>query len=548
MINNVIFFTPITELVISIYVLGWGLLVSSFFYDKEDIKNNLSEISIFGFCLVLPLAQFINFFFAITINIFSITFVLSLLIIFLFKNLIKNNFVKWLFKLFVIFIILIPLKYVIKGNEDLYYHLPKVELINQFKIILGIAHFDYSLSFTNGWAHISAIFNFFNGSEKNLYITSFVFFVLTLVSFYNYLIKEKSNKIKMVMIIILSFLLVKFYRIQEFGNDYQALILLLFSQILIFKYYLNNEYSKFLINKVLFYTFFAVMFRIYALFIIPTLIILFRNKMEIINLINKKLLLLIFATFSLTLITSYLNSGCLFMPIKQTCLNKNLTSWSYINKIENLNLRLKSFNTSYFSYKKEVLNPLTEKEWVKNYNWLKYHIMSERFILPLIKSGFIIIILFFLIIIILNKKKVSIRSLNKTDIFFISLVLFSLLLWLFNTPLLRAGGYSYWPFLLILILFLKFDFKLIVPLKKINYFLIFILSISIILNLNRIFKESKKYESMSPFYFTKWGKLHHTKYQNKELLKNLLLKKDLDSNKLKLNIHKSKNNWFIIKE
>ena len=236
------------------------------------------------------------------------------------------------------------------------------------------------------------------------------------------------------------------------------------------------------------------------------------------------------------------------MPIKQTCLNKNLTPWSYINKIENLNLRLKSFNTSYFSYKKEVLNPLTEKEWVKNYNWLKYHIMSERFILPLTKSGFIIIILFFLIITILNKKKVSIRSLNKTDIFFISLVLFSLLLWLFNTPLLRAGGYSYWPFLLILILFLKFDFKLIVPLKKINYFLIFILSISIILNLNRIFKESKKYESMSPFYFTKWGKLHHTKYQNKELLKNLLLKKDLDSNKLKLNIHKSKNNWFIIKE
>ena len=53
---------------------------------------------------------------------------------------------------------------------------------------------------------------------------------------------------------------------------------------------------------------------------------------------------------------------------------------------------------------------------------------------------------------------------------------------------------------------------------------------------------------MSPFYFTKWGKLHHTKYEGKELLKNLLSKKDLDNNKLNLNIHKSKNNWFIIEE
>ena len=52
---------------------------------------------------------------------------------------------------------------------------------------------------------------------------------------------------------------------------------------------------------------------------------------------------------------------------------------------------------------------------------------------------------------------------------------------------------------------------------------------------------------MSPFFFTEWGKLHKTKYQNKELLKNLLLKGDLDKNKLNLKITKS-NDWFIIKE
>ena len=57
------------------------------------------------------------------------------------------------------------------------------------------------------------------------------------------------------------------------------------------------------------------------------------------------------------------------MPIKQTCLNKEIISWSYINKIDNLNMRLKSFNTSYFSYKKENKDHLSEEDWVKNFNW-----------------------------------------------------------------------------------------------------------------------------------------------------------------------------------
>ena len=66
MIDKLIFFSPLTELVICTYVLGWGLLVSNFFYKKKEIKNNLSEISIFGFCIVLPLTQFINLFLPIS--------------------------------------------------------------------------------------------------------------------------------------------------------------------------------------------------------------------------------------------------------------------------------------------------------------------------------------------------------------------------------------------------------------------------------------------------------------------------------------------------
>ena len=156
------------------------------------------------------------------------------------------------------------------------------------------------------------------------------------------------NNLKIFLLILL-FFIVKFYRIQEFGNDYHAIILLLFSQFLIFQYYLNGKNNIFLVNKIIFFSFFAIMFRIYSLFIIPTLFILFLNKEKFFKFINKKLIVLTFVTFSLTIFTSFVNSGCIFMPIKQTCLNKENISWTYINKIDNLNIRLKSFNTSYFN-------------------------------------------------------------------------------------------------------------------------------------------------------------------------------------------------------
>ena len=50
------------------------------------------------------------------------------------------------------------------------------------------------------------------------------------------------------MLIIISFLLIKFYRIQEFGNDYQAIILLLFSvPTIIVKQFLIKFYNTLLI-------------------------------------------------------------------------------------------------------------------------------------------------------------------------------------------------------------------------------------------------------------------------------------------------------------
>ena len=541
--DKIIFFTPITEIIIATYVLGFGLLIASPLYDKQDIQSHLNEICIMGFCLILPLAQITNFFFPINDYFFYITYLIALVNIYFHRGQL-TSLKKWIFKLIIIFIIFLPFKYVLKGNEDLYYHLPKVDFLNQFKIIFGIAHINPSLSFTNGWAHISSVFNFLNGGDKNLYLSSYVFYILIILTLYDYIKTSFSNIVKIFFSILILFIIIKFNRLQEFGNDYQSMLLILLTLGLFLKYFFDNDKNKEIINKIIFFSFFAFIFRIYAIFIIPMFVILLKERWILLSIINKKIVAIISVTLISTSLTSFANSGCFFMPIEKSCIDKSKISWSYHDNIKDLNLHLKSFNTSYSQYKKENKDALSREDWIKNFNWLKYHISSERFLKPLAKTLTIILIIF---VIFAFKYRFKIEKLNSEKILFLSLSSLSLLLWLFVTPLFRAGGFSYVSFFIISFLVLIFNFKKNFESKDLRFLLsIFLILVSLI-NINRLNKEINKYHTSDPFFFTKWHTLnpaYHSHYTD--------LLRVLNSNKNGV-VSKTwqvikKHNFFIISE
>jgi len=541
--DKIIFFTPITEIIIATYVLGFGLLIASLLCDKQDIQSHLNEICIMGFCLILPLAQITNFFFPINDYFFYITYLIALANIYFHRGQL-TSLKKWIFKLIIIFIIFLPFKYVLKGNEDLYYHLPKVDFLNQFKIIFGIANINPSLSFTNGWAHISSVFNFLNGGDKNLYLSSYVFYILIILTLYDYIKTSFSNIVKIFFSILILFIIIKFNRLQEFGNDYQSMLLILLTLGLFLKYFFDSDKNKEIINKIIFFSFFAFMFRIYAIFIIPMFAILLKERWILLTIINKKIVAIILVTLISTSLTSFANSGCFFMPIEKSCIDKSKISWSYHNNIKDLNLHLKSFNTSYSQYKKENKDALSREDWIKNFNWLKYHISSERFLKPLAKTLTIILIIF---VIFAFKYRFKIEKLNSEKILFLSLSSLSLLLWLFVTPLFRAGGFSYVSFFIISFLVLIFNFKKNFESKDLRFLLsIFLILVSLI-NINRLNKEINKYHTSDPFFFTKWHTLnpaYHSHYTD--------LLRVLNSNKNGV-VSKTwqvikKQNFFIISE
>ena len=541
--DKIIFFTPITEIIIATYVLGFGLLIASPLYDKQDIQSHLNEICIMGFCLILPLAQITNFFFPINDYFFYITYLIALVNIYFHRGQL-TSLKKWIFKLIIIFIIFLPFKYVLKGNEDLYYHLPKVDFLNQFKIIFGIAHINPSLSFTNGWAHISSVFNFLNGGDKNLYLSSYVFYILIILTLYDYIKTSFSNIVKIFFSILILFIIIKFNRLQEFGNDYQSMLLILLTLGLFLKYFFDNDKNKEIINKIIFFSFFAFIFRIYALFIIPMFVILLKERSILLTIINKKIIAIILVTTISTSLTSFANSGCFFMPIEKTCIDESKIPWSYHDNIKDLNLHLKSFNTSYGEYKKDNKEAFSREDWITNFNWFKYHISSERFLKPLAKTLTIILLIF---VIFAFKYRIKFEKLNLKKILFLSLSVLSLLLWLFVTPLFRAGGFSYVSFFIISFLVLIFNFKKNFESKDLRFLLsIFLILVSLI-NINRLNKEINKYHTSDPFFFTKWHTLnpaYHSHYTD--------LLRVLNSNKNGV-VSKTwqvikKHNFFIISE
>jgi hypothetical protein len=506
--DQIIFFTPITEVIIATYVLGFGLLITPLLYDKEDLQSNLNELCIIGFCITLPLAQITNFFFPINRYFFYITYLIAIGNIYFHRDQLRS-LKKWILKLIIIFIIFLPFKYVLKGNEDLYYHLPKVNFLNQFKIIFGIAHINPSLSFTNGWAHISSVFNFLNGGDKNLYLSSYVFYILVVLTLYDYIKKSLSNNIKIFFSVLILFIIIKFNRLQEFGNDYQSMLLILLTLSLFLKYFFDNDKNKKIINKIIFFSFFAFMFRIYAVFIFPMFIIFLKERWALLTIINKKIIAIILITLISTSLTSLANSGCFFIPIEKTCIDKSKVSWSYQNYIKNLNLHLKSFNTSYGEYKKENKDALTKENWITNFNWFKYHISTERFLKPLVKTLTIILSIF---IIFAFKYRLKVEKSNFKKISFLSLASLSLLLWLLITPLFRAGGFSYVSFFTISLLILTFGFKKNFELKNLRFLLLIFMVLINLINVNRLNKEIKKYQTSNPFFFTKWHKLNSAYY------------------------------------
>lgn len=447
------------------------------------IEKNFFESVFYGFIVAAFFITLIHFFLKISIYlsviILSAGFLLGLKSYFS-----KIKLKKELLIYLLIFFVLIPLYISQKYHEDFgYYHLPYIiNLINE-KIIFGLANINRAFVHNSIWINIQSIF-YFKDNFNYVSVPTFLIYSLFIIySIDQIIFKKKSDISRFFLIVSIFYLILKFTRISEFGNDIPSII---FSILSIYNFLRFNEEKEIVIKKNIFYnnfTFalFAILIKFSSIPIILLTLYLFLKNYKIITQdIFKFHYIFIYLICSLFFLQQFIYTGCFVFPSKLSCFDVSWFNEYFLSAKD----RLELVNKSYFGTAKEILS---EEEYLRNYTWIPFWFKrSYPGMLEHLLTMSLPLILFLLF---LKKKKTQIIKKFNDLKYFIFFTIFGFLFWLNFSPVYRFG-IIYFLSLIFLITYLIYK-KKILSKKIFVIFLSLFLLFNFSKNINRINNEDK---------------------------------------------------------
>ena len=398
----------------------------------HKINNNFFESIFYGFIVAAFFITLIHFFLKISIYL-SLIILLIGFIFGLKSYLLKIKLKKKLLIYLLIFLVLIPIYISQKYHEDFgYYHLPYIINIINEKIIFGLANLNRAFVHNSIWINIQSIF-YFTDDYSYVAVPTFLIYCLFIIfSIDRIITKRESNISNYFLIVSIFYLILKFTRISEFGNDIPSIV---FSILSIYNFLRFGEEKEIEIKKKIFYNNFA--FASFAILIkfssIPilllTLYLLIKNYKIIIKDIFKFHYIFIYLICFLFFLQQFIYTGCFIFPSNLSCFD---VSW-FDEYFLNAKYRLELINKSYFATAKGILS---EEEYLKNFTWIpfwfkrNYPGMLEHLLTMILPLA---IFLFFL-----KKKTQSIQKFYYFK-YFIFFVIFGFLFWLNFSPVYRFG-------------------------------------------------------------------------------------------------------------
>lgn len=486
-------------IILNFYILG------SFFANKiahHNIICKFSLSSIIGAVLVSFISLFINFFFPINQiigNIFLIFCIIFFLVFFYFE---KNKFDVLFYSLIASILATILILYSNINRPDAgLYHLPYIQLIQENKILLGIANIHFRFGHISILQYLSAIYN--NGIMPLEVIVLppailVSLFFLYFLSFYD---KEYNfNEIKIFVSLIAIYSFYSFNRFSNFGNDAVShlwffLFCIRFIQIQ-FEERKINEFGNLVIISI--FAFLQKVFMIFLPIICFIILIKFFLKKNIFK--NTKIIFSIILLFT-WLIKNIFISGCMIYPVSFLCID-NL-NFINIDSVKEIAITSESWSKDWPNRDNNSLNMM---EYNMNFNWLSSWI-NNHFKIVIIKfSPFLIIIFLVLIYSMFFQKKRDLKNDNKKFIKKITiLIIISLLcsiFWFLKFPIYRYGQSFLAVLSISLFTLIYLKFSDILKLKNfLTYLSIFVLSLAIIKNFIRI-KDNYKLKDKWPNIYT----------------------------------------------
>jgi hypothetical protein len=428
-----------------IITLGYGSFFYFFSFNNKIFREKEHyEQSIFGIIFISFLGVIINFFVPINKLVGTIFLLLGIIlfVIFFLKNNYKKKILKYISLSAFIVLILTFSSNVNRPDAGLY-HLPFISILNEEKIIIGLANINFRFGTNSIIQYLSAFYNNYLFNTANITIPAGVIFSNYIIFNYKKIffnLKEENYKTSIVLFCLLLFSFYSFNNYTKYGNDVPAHIFYFIITILLLE--ANNDYSSNLFFKISYLSIFlfAIKAFMFLALLFPILIFtIIKNKKKLI--INKNFLIIFIFILS-WLIKSLLTSGCLIYPVSQTCI-KNFKIYDHEKTI------LESRSGE--AWAKDWINQSKNNEkldfidYNKNFNWTKT--WSKNHLLIIYEKTVPFIIFLFILSIIfavkyyMIRKKIFINDKSKNfNIYFLFLISFIFaLVWFIKFPLYRYG-------------------------------------------------------------------------------------------------------------
>lgn len=467
-----------------ISICGWGSFIKKKIFFEDNQHQSISFYFFYGLFLISIISILINFF--LPLKIFS-NYVIILGIILFFVILKKNFQIIQIIK-FIIPTTFICFMLIYKSSNVVdfgMYHLPYISTLINEKISFGIANLHFRYAHTSIIQNISAIY-FYNQIEYDSFaiIPGLIYSVTTYLIFQKIIFFKNNDKLFLLIFsgLILSFILLRFYRYNDFGNDVPAHLLaflscIIFFEVVLSKKNLNNFILLIIIASLAFFSKISLL----TLFILPLSIVLFK-KIRLVEIINFKFLSIFFIFFSIFFIKNIIISGCAIYPAKITCIES--VAWYPKNYKDHANVEKRSFELKYRSRgysdysKNEIDKKLSKSEYIQNFNWVNTW-FKNNFLNKTLKN--ILIFCFFVSIFFLFNFKYFFKRDDYKDVnskyknFFWGYLTIGILFWFFTVPNYRYGVfYIFMPLIFYLSLLFNQRKKFIINFVKFSIFFSFI--------------------------------------------------------------------------
>ena len=334
---------------------------------------------------------------------------------------------------------------------------------------------------------------YFKDNYNFVTLPTFIIYFTFIIFSFSQIIKKENKISSFFLIVSIFYLVIKFTRISEFGNDIPAVSFSILSIYYFFKFIEEEQLKRknnYFFNNFSFATF-AILIKFSSIpVIILTFYLFFKNYKILKNNIYKPNYLFIYSLGLIFFIQQFIYTGCFIFPSKLTCLD---VSWfdQYFLSSKN---RLELVNKSYFATARDILS---EEEYLRNFNWIPY--WFKRNYLGILEHLATMIIPLAIFLMILKKKFNQKILIFKELKFFTFFILVGFVFWFNFSPVYRFGIIYFLSLIFLITLFIysgkTFSKKIFI--NFIFIFLIFNFSKNIIRisNEEKIFLGIKKIEN-----------------------------------------------------